>query len=127
MIENRQNEINLQRLSTEASTRKAESYLPNNEQPSAVQVPATSSLPNEPEPSSSFQVLYSELEADNDLSVNLEDDTLAEDDSNDMAPKEVQAVYNLWRQIPEEQSPWASTASLREKLRLRGVISRRQH
>ena len=40
---------------------------------------------------------------------------------------EVQAVFNLWRQvphqIPEEQKPWASPASLLDTLWLRGVIT----
>ena len=64
-----------------------------------------------PSPSLQDLPLYSESEGDNDaiLSVNLEDDT--EDDSNDVALDEVQAVYNIWRQIPEEQNPCASTAT----------------
>ena len=82
-----------------------------------------SCLPNKPQtlsshnsdhplPSPGLQVppLYSEREGDNDaISVNSEDDT--EDDSNDVSLEEVQAVYNKWRQIPEEQSPCASTAT----------------
>ena len=84
-----------------------------------------SCLPNEPQTSSSFQdpPLYSESEGDNDaISVNLEDDT--DDDSNDMTLEEVQAVYNKWRQIPEEQSPWASTASLLDKFRRLGILTK---
>ena len=105
--------------------------LDNKPETSAVQVPATSTSdslassgscqPIEPQTPSSLQVppLYSAREGDNDaIRVNLEDDT--EDDSNDMA---LQDVYNhFWSQIPEEQSPWASTASLRDKLRRLGVL-----
>ena len=78
-----------------------------------------------PLPSSSLQdpPLYTESEGDDDAtSVNSEDDT--DDESNDMALEEVQAVYNKWRQIPVEQSPWASTASLLDKLRRRGVLTK---
>ena len=47
-----------------------------------------------------------------------EDDSGFDSDSNSMmAPEEVEAVYNIWRQIPEEKSPWASTASLLDKFR----------
>jgi len=122
--------------------------LPDDEQPSAVPVPATSTSlhkkgksrqesslseesplengphsikfldTNEPQLSPSLQVppLYSEAVNDG-ASVNLEDD---EDDSKDMAPGEVEALYKLWRQIPEEKSPWESTASLLDKIR--GVV-----
>ena len=187
MIESIHNEISLQGLSTEASTRRVRLCLLNNAQTSAVQVPATSTsplnkgksrqesslseesllpvngphsknfldtakssqlstsdslassgscLPNEPQtssshnsdhplPSSSLQdpPLYSESEGDDDAtSVNSEDDT--DDESNDMALEEVQAVYNKWRQIPVEQSPWASTASLLDKFKRLGILTK---
>ena len=137
-----------------------------NAEPSAVQVPATSTSPlnkgksrqestlseesprpstsdslassgsclsNEPQTSSSHNSdhplprqdppLYSESEGDNDaISFNLEDET--DDDSNGMTLEEVEDAYNFWRQIPEEQSPWASTASLLDRLRRRGVLTK---
>ena len=180
MLEIIQNENTLQLLSTEASTRKAQSYLPNNAQPSVVEVTVPSSstsllnkgksthasilseeppLENGPHskktlqfdtgkssesdsdpstsysssclpkelPSSSLPPLYSEAVGNGAISVNLEDDTEDNLDSdsiysNNMTPEEVEAVYNLWRQMPEEQSPWASTTYLLDKLR--GVITR---
>ena len=174
MIENIQNEIALQYLSTEASARKL-LRLRDNAQTSAAQEPATSTatsqlnkgkfreecslskesplkngphskkfydtaklsqpstlassgsyLPNEPQTSSILRdpPLYSESEGENESAINvsLEDET--GDDSNNIALEEVQAVYNFWRQIPEEQCPWASTASLLDKLKLRGLITR---
>lgn len=174
MIENKRIEITLQLLSTEASTRLAQSYLPNNAQPS-VMVPTTrtslfnkgksrqasslseeSSLENGPHskksldtakssesepstsdlksyppnemPSSSLPPIYSEAVNNGAISVNSGDDTedYSGSDSN-MTPEEVEAVYDLWRQMPEqpeELSPWASTASLLDKLR--GVITRQK-
>ena len=80
-------------------------------------------LPNESQLSSSLQVppLYSEAVND-DASIYLEDDK--EYDSNDVADEEVEALYKLWRQIPDEKNPWASTASLLrlEKLRAQGTV-----
>lgn len=190
-IDNIQNEITLQYLSTEASTRRAsESYSssPNNSQPSVVRVPTTSSSPldkgksrqssslsevseesqlmnhdephsissldtaaslepgpstgvmmsdssscltNELPPSTSLPPLYSEAANIGAINVSSEDDS--EDDSgsdsesNNLAPEEVEAVYNFWRQLPEEQCPWASRASLNDRLRLRGLITKPQH
>ena len=94
-------------------------------QPSTSSSLESSCLPNEPllQPSSSLQVppLYSEAVNDGDIS-NLEDDK--EDDWNDMAPEEVETLYKLWRQIPDEKNPWESTASLLrlEKLRAQGTV-----
>ena len=79
--------------------------------PNAPQTPSSRNS-DHPLPSSILQdpSLYSESEGDNDaISVNLEDDT--EEDSNDVALEEVQAVYKKWRQTPKEQSPCASTVT----------------
>ena len=95
-------------------------------QPSTSGSLESSCLPNDSEPllqpSSSLQVppLYSEAINDGDISFNLEDDK--EDGWNDVAAGEVEALYKLWRQIPDERNPWESTASLLDKLRARGEI-----
>lgn len=113
MIDNILNEITLQLLSTEASTRKLE------------------------EAQSYFPTTSTETDGNSAISVtiNLEDDT--EDDSGSesycTAPEleEVIAVCNLWPEMPKqplaqelqvEQNPWASrsTASLLDKRR--GVV-----
>ena len=174
MIDNIQNEITLQSLSTDASERQTESYLPNNAQPSVEEVPTTNTSPrnkgksrqvyspseesflkngphskksldtvksSEPTTSDSYSRLLNELPfsslpplhseaASNDaISMNSERDITEDDsdsDSNSMTPEEVGFVYDLWRQIPEEPSPWESTASLLDKLKHRGVISRQK-
>ena len=112
--------------STSDSLASSGSCLPNELQTSS------SHNSDHPLPSSSRQdpPLYSESEGDNDaISVNLEDDSDCDDGSNDMTLEEVQAVYNFWRQIPEEPSPWASQASFRDKFRRRRVLTKqnRQH
>ena len=124
IVDNIQNETTLQSLSTEASTRKAQTYLRPTVSgalahwqpgPWVARAPLATSVTTR---STSCN--------HNALSVNLEDDTEDDSgsDSNSMAPEEVEAVYNIWRQIPEEKSPWASTASLLDKLR--GVITRQK-
>jgi hypothetical protein len=87
-------------------------------------------LPNEL-PSCSLPHLNSEGDINDAISVNLEDDTDSVDnsesdsDSNNLAPEpleEAGVIYDLFRQMPEEQCPWASTASLLDKLRAQGLI-----
>ena len=85
-------------------------------QPSTSGSLESSCLPNDSEPllqpSSSLQVppLYSEAVNDGDIS-NLEDDK--EDDWNDMAPEEVEALYKLLRhQIPEKRKALGSQQPL---------------
>jgi hypothetical protein len=78
-------------------------------------------LPANELPSTSHPPVYSEAVNDGGID---EDNSGSISGSNNMAPEEVEAVYNLWRQLPEEQCPWASTASLLDKLRARGLIAR---
>ena len=167
MIDNMQNEITLQYLSTEASTRRAQSYLPINAAevsttntsesllskgkslPQASSLSEVSPLTNEPHsidtasakssepstgmsdsssrpPSTSLPPLYSEAVSSGATRVNSEDDM--EDDSgsdsetnNTALEREVEALYNLWRQMPdsaEEQSQGLGVnSSLLDKLR----------
>ena len=84
-------------------------------QPSTSGSLESSCLPKEPllQPSSSLQVppLYSEAVNDGDISFNWEDDK--EDDWNDMAHEEVEALYkSLRHQIPEKRKALGSQQPL---------------